>query len=629
VAEHDVQIVDVLYNPPGLDVVDADEYVLIENRGTTDVPLTGWTLQDTVRHSGGHFVYRFPRGFVLAAGRRVKVWTGQGVDDAANLHWGRSWAVWNNTIDDIAVLFNAAGVQISAFGYHGRPPVTPPPGLSILAWNIAEGRGLNGNEQASLDAIAAALVERSADVVLLNEVCYLFHGTRDQIHYLVQATRYPHQYSVRTSSVFWGRGEKRVAILSKTPLTLVERIEHSHYFDGTGYATLHMTTQANNSLHHIFSTRLNAANGAEITRSCATLRDRINAIPKSEHVIIGGDFNVGRDRYDHESLPILHDVYAPYADFVTSTGLRHVLGGFGWDSESPDDHVLFRGPYSVLEARRDGPNPNPSDHPYVLATLLWRDGLHGVPLEDGTTVQETSGSSFYVVFGGSTLPVPDAATLQRLYGGPGNVVTVPAGSLAHVQPVPDSGTVLREENGTVDWLIDGGSRREITPLDALVRYGGQIVRRTVPDLATSVFPTGSPETEIPPRSWAEFFRSPATIDLHDSTGDEIDYTIEANAAGVPIDQVEFVLVLDAALSWKKELQILVDNPATGVTDHWEVYVDTSQRTNRNGLYRYQLPDGRLLFRKDRWVLGMMDVDTLHHLDQLPVAARVTFTWKRE
>ena len=83
-------ILSIWFDPVGAEA--QGEYVLIQNDQSMAVNITGWTLADSISHT-----YLFP-SFTLAAGAFVKVWTGRGSDDAANLFAGRRAAIWNNTV---------------------------------------------------------------------------------------------------------------------------------------------------------------------------------------------------------------------------------------------------------------------------------------------------------------------------------------------------------------------------------------------------------------------------------------------------------------------------------------------------------------------------------------------------
>lgn len=104
-----VAIAQVEYDPPGDDVV--GEFVRIVNSGAGAADMSGWTLSDAAGNR-----YTFP-AFSLAAGAEVRVWTGAGVNGAANLYWGLSQAVWNNSGGDTAILRTSAGVEVARFSY--------------------------------------------------------------------------------------------------------------------------------------------------------------------------------------------------------------------------------------------------------------------------------------------------------------------------------------------------------------------------------------------------------------------------------------------------------------------------------------------------------------------------------
>ncbi|NTU83788.1 MAG: hypothetical protein HGA45_31185 [Chloroflexales bacterium] len=104
-----VTIQQIEYDPPGDDV--QGEYVLLTNSGGSAADMTGWTLRDLANNT-----YTFPT-FSLAAGAQVRIWTKAGTDDAANLYWGRSQAVWNNSGGDTAILRDAAGTEVTRRSY--------------------------------------------------------------------------------------------------------------------------------------------------------------------------------------------------------------------------------------------------------------------------------------------------------------------------------------------------------------------------------------------------------------------------------------------------------------------------------------------------------------------------------
>ncbi len=244
--------------------------------------------------------------------------------------------------------------------------------LRVVAWNLAEGtHDRNWDQFVCLNAISTAISNRNVDLVLLNEVCaynaVTYNGI-DQVSWLAQRAGYPHVQRALTATLAL-RGEKQVAVLSRIPLLSVERIQHSAYWDGGGYATLHVTANIGGRRCHIFSTRFTAYSVAENLASHLALRDAIAAIPGNEAVIFGGDFNTraGGDA----NWPPSQTRVVDFAAFAAAARLRDVRSE-GWsDGEGPVDHLLIRGPWAVAHAEFQDPvQPNPSDHPWVLADLV-------------------------------------------------------------------------------------------------------------------------------------------------------------------------------------------------------------------------------------------------------------------
>lgn len=92
--------------PPALDL----ESVKIRNLCATDVAMGGWVVHD----QGRDHAYTFPRGFVLAAGAMVLLYSGSGTDSATALHWGRtSGEIWGPAYPERAYLRDAAGRLVS------------------------------------------------------------------------------------------------------------------------------------------------------------------------------------------------------------------------------------------------------------------------------------------------------------------------------------------------------------------------------------------------------------------------------------------------------------------------------------------------------------------------------------
>lgn len=82
-----------------------DEYVVVTNRGSERVDLSGWALTD---ESGAR--YTFSQGTALDPGESVTVRTGDGTDTATDRYWDAGRPVWNNDGDTVTLLRTDGGV---------------------------------------------------------------------------------------------------------------------------------------------------------------------------------------------------------------------------------------------------------------------------------------------------------------------------------------------------------------------------------------------------------------------------------------------------------------------------------------------------------------------------------------
>jgi micrococcal nuclease len=86
------------------------EWIELRNDGPAPAELTGWMVRD---ESATHR-FRFPDGFTLAPGARVRIFTGCGTPSATALYWcSQGSAVWNNSGDTVFVLDPAGNVVVS------------------------------------------------------------------------------------------------------------------------------------------------------------------------------------------------------------------------------------------------------------------------------------------------------------------------------------------------------------------------------------------------------------------------------------------------------------------------------------------------------------------------------------
>ena len=102
--------------------------------------------------------------------------------------------------------------------------------------------------------------------------------------------------------------------------------------------------------------------------------------------------------------------------------------------------------------------------------------------------------------------------------------------------------------------------------------------------------------------------------------DELEVTVDDNA--VPAGEVEFVLNAGPGIDLTKQI-VLVEGPTAG-TGQWTIEVKNNVNTARNGLYLYQLPGGRLEFRKQ--IGNSVQEVSRVPIDLIPDRTRVTFNW---
>lgn len=87
-----------------------DEYVVLQNRGSNAVDLTGWSVIDEGNHR-----YLFPQ-FMLAPGAKATLRSGVGRNIATDLYWGSRTPIWNNNGDSLT-LKNAQGRLVVTYVY--------------------------------------------------------------------------------------------------------------------------------------------------------------------------------------------------------------------------------------------------------------------------------------------------------------------------------------------------------------------------------------------------------------------------------------------------------------------------------------------------------------------------------
>ena len=83
------------------------EYVDIQNTGTAEVNLTGWTL---VSEKGSQAC---SLGGILGGGQVLRIWALAADSDKGGFNCGFGSNIWNNSEPDPAVLYDASGVEVS------------------------------------------------------------------------------------------------------------------------------------------------------------------------------------------------------------------------------------------------------------------------------------------------------------------------------------------------------------------------------------------------------------------------------------------------------------------------------------------------------------------------------------
>ncbi len=112
ITETGVKITHIQADAPGSDSQNPNgEWVEIVNQGPEAVSLEGYTLKDAANH-----IYTFP-AFTLQPGATVRLYSGQGQNDASSLYWGLvGESVWNND-GDSAFLRDSEGNLVDSYTY--------------------------------------------------------------------------------------------------------------------------------------------------------------------------------------------------------------------------------------------------------------------------------------------------------------------------------------------------------------------------------------------------------------------------------------------------------------------------------------------------------------------------------
>lgn len=114
-APEDVEIIDIVFDPPGPDdEVLNDEYVVIDNATADPIDVSGWIVRD---ESSTHR-YVFEDGAVLDPGSPMTIRSGCGQGASTDRHWCAGGSVWSNGGDTVLVQ-TPAGTVVARLAYPG------------------------------------------------------------------------------------------------------------------------------------------------------------------------------------------------------------------------------------------------------------------------------------------------------------------------------------------------------------------------------------------------------------------------------------------------------------------------------------------------------------------------------
>ncbi len=111
--DYDIVITEVNADAAGRDDENRNgEWIVIDNRGPTDIDLSAWTIKD---ESSVHR-YVFEQGVIMRSGASFVIYTGCGNDQPPEFYWCDDTPVWDNA-GDTAFILDANGSIVDQFGY--------------------------------------------------------------------------------------------------------------------------------------------------------------------------------------------------------------------------------------------------------------------------------------------------------------------------------------------------------------------------------------------------------------------------------------------------------------------------------------------------------------------------------
>lgn len=257
------------------------------------------------------------------------------------------------------VVAAAAGALQHPQPSHEAP--TPERDLTVAAWNVRMGYGLDG----TFDPQAVADRIKAYDVVLLSEVDrgWLLNGGQDQLAILAHLSG-KRLYFGPAADPVWGD-----AVLTDLPVTEVRGKLLAAHGAPTGAGALAVKVRVDGEPIWMVSTHLQPGDGAGdgVTQQATDLAAHVAGLASDgSAVVLGGDFNT--------------EPGSPAFKALTAAGLTDTLADVrparthpAGDPSTEIDHLLVSGAFTVVSAAVG--SSRASDHLPVWTDLTLRQGL--------------------------------------------------------------------------------------------------------------------------------------------------------------------------------------------------------------------------------------------------------------
>lgn len=241
-----------------------------------------------------------------------------------------------------------------------EPPRAEHEGLTVMAWNLRMGYGIDGSF--AIDEVAELIRDQDPDVVLLSEVdrAWLLNGGQDQLVLLSRLLGMDAYFGPAADPV-WGD-----AVLTSLPVSDVDAHPLPSHDAVTGAQALALTVAKDGQKYDVISTHVQPHQGAG-DGSLAQAREiadfAADRVSDRRPVVIGGDFNLepGDDAWQALRRAGFNDALAKARPLPTSPAD---------DPQDQIDHVFVTP--GVRAVRPAAVDSELSDHLPVVVTLRVR-----------------------------------------------------------------------------------------------------------------------------------------------------------------------------------------------------------------------------------------------------------------